>query len=78
MPGSLLPAALPDPGINRVVAVHVASHPLPAAGENWLEGRRHGPDDRLDKVQPLGSARRPPEAGGIRKTVGSAVCLLPT
>ena len=37
MPGSLLPAALLDPGKKRVVAVRVASHPHPNAGENWLE-----------------------------------------
>lgn len=73
MPGSLLPAPLSDPGNNREVVVRVASHPHPNAGDNWLEGRRHGPDDRLDEVQTRGPARRPPEAGGIRTTVGSAV-----
>ena len=50
MPGSLLPAALSDPGNNRVVAVRVASHPLPTAGGNWLEGRRRGPGDRLQSA----------------------------
>lgn len=47
MPGSLLPAALPDPGNNREVAVRVASHPHPNAGENWLEDAAAAQKDRL-------------------------------
>lgn len=47
MPGSLLPAALPDLGNNRVVAVRVASHPHPNAGENWLEDAAAAQKDRL-------------------------------
>lgn len=47
MPSSLLPAALPDPGNNRVVAVRVVSHPLPNAGGNWLEDAAAAQKDRL-------------------------------
>lgn len=46
MPGSLLPAALPDPDNNRVVTVRVASHPLPTAGGNWLEDAAAAQKDR--------------------------------